>query len=73
MGCALVVTVYFSVAKLIQSSDLSLSFDVDEDLRNRLPTQLGFKDVSALIGMIQFDQSVNRDTKFWDLVQSLYD
>lgn len=86
IGAVLAAATYFVVAKLNNCKDpdgsrestgeddnsFHFDFDMDVNLRKRLPKSLGNDHVGAFIGMMSFNLSLESSTKFWDFVQSMY-
>lgn len=53
--------------------EFRFDFDMDVNLRKRLPKSLGNDHVGAYIGMMSFNLSLTPSTTFWDFVQTMRD
>ena len=52
-----------------ETGEYSFDFDMDVNLRKRLPNiNLGSDHIGAHIGMMSFNLNLTKDTKFWDFV-----
>jgi NRPS condensation-like uncharacterized protein len=68
LGC-----MYTQVSQLVMkqqnNEEISITFpiDVDVDLRNFVEPKLALEHVGLLIGIMQIEANVTKETKFWDL------